>query len=148
MILKAGGQDIGCDLSVLADGVDKVLSQKDHKVKFDVFRLGKKLSLDVNVNDAEEHKIDRFLQIAGAVFHEVTPNLRLQYVGALEGVWLAYASPGSAFDALGISEDDHPGYVHVLIQGISGKPVRNLDQFSSLLEPGVASESHRSDIFD
>ena len=54
--------------------------------KFDVFRLGKKMSLDVSVNDAEEHKIDRFLQIAGAVFHEVTPNLRLQYVGALEGV--------------------------------------------------------------
>ena len=150
VILKAGGQDIGCDLSVLADSVDKVLSQKDHKVKFDVFRLGKKLSLDVNVNDAEEHKIDRFLQIAGAVFHEVTPNLRLQYVGALEGVWLAYASPGSAFDALGISEDDHPGYVHVLIQGISGKPVRNLDQFSSLLEPVLSRQggSHRSqDIF-
>jgi len=144
VILKANGQELGCDLSVLADNVDKMLVQKQNKIKLDVFRLGKSLSLDVNVNDAEEHKIDRFLQIAGAVFHEVTPTLRLKYVGALEGIWLAYASPGSAFDALGISEDDHPGYLNVLIQGIKGQPVRNLDEFVSLVEPVLQKHDESS----
>jgi len=134
VLLKVNGDAIHCDLDRVAEVLDSAVEDKK-RVTFDVQRLGKAMQVQIPVRDAEKSTVKQFLQIAGAVFHEITPTYRLKYTGALNGVWLTYAAPGSVFNEVGLSEEERPGYVHVLIQAVDGTIIKNLKGLRDVLEP-------------
>ena len=97
------------------------------KVTLDIYRNGENLSLDVLVENLEEKKVRRFVRFGGAVFHDITPQLRrLLYLEA-DGVYLPHAAAGSSFSRVGVQERN--GNSKVVILNINGQQIRNLDDF-------------------
>ena len=97
------------------------------KVTLDIYRNGENLSLDVPVENLEEKKVRRFVRFGGAVFHDITPQLRrLLYLEA-DGVYLPHAAAGSSFSRVGVQERN--GNSKVVILNINGQQIRNLDDF-------------------
>ena len=107
---------------------DAILNQNvGKKVTLDIYRNGENLSLDVPVENLEEKKVRRFVRFGGAVFHDITPQLRrLLYLEA-DGVYLPHAAAGSSFSRVGVQERN--GNSKVVILNINGQQIRNLDDF-------------------
>ena len=93
----------------------------------DVYRNGENLSLDVPVEDLEAKKVRRFVRFGGAVFHDITPQLRRTLFLEADGVYLPHAVAGSSFSRVGLQERN--GNSKVVILDINGKQIRNLDDF-------------------
>ncbi len=107
---------------------DAILNQYVGKeVTLDVYRNGENLSLKVPVENLEKKKVQRFVRFGGAVFHDITPQLRrLLYLEA-DGVYMPHAAAGSSFSRVGVQERN--GNSKVVILDINGKQIRNLDDF-------------------
>ncbi len=107
---------------------DAILNQNVGKdVSLEIYRNGEHLILNVPVEDLEERKVQRFVRFGGAVFHDITPQLRrLLYLEA-DGVYLPHAAAGSSFSRVGVQERN--GNSKVVILNINGKQIRNLDDF-------------------
>ncbi len=107
---------------------DAILNQNVGKeVTLDIYRNGENLSLKVPVENLEKKKVQRFVRFGGAVFHDITPQLRrLLYLEA-DGVYLPHAAAGSSFSRVGVQERN--GNSKVVILNINGKQIRNLDDF-------------------
>ncbi len=109
---------------------DAILNQNVGKeVTLDIYRNGENLTLQVPVEDLEKKKVQRFVRFGGAVFHDITPQLRrLLYLEA-DGVYLPHAAAGSSFSRVGVQERN--GNSKVVILNINGMQIRNLDDFVS-----------------
>ncbi len=107
---------------------DAILNQYVGKeVTLDVYRNGENLSLKVPVENLEKKKVQRFVRFGGAVFHDITPQLRrLLYLEA-DGVYMPHAAAGSSFSRIGVQERN--GNSKVVILDVNGKQIRNLDDF-------------------
>lgn len=107
---------------------DAILNQNVGKeVTLDIYRNGENLNLKVPVENLEKKKVQRFVRFGGAVFHDITPQLRrLLYLEA-DGVYLPHAAAGSSFSRVGVQERN--GNSKVVILDINGKQIRNLDDF-------------------
>ena len=107
---------------------DAILNQNVGKeVTLDIYRNGENLTLQVPVEDLEKKKVQRFVRFGGAVFHDITPQLRrLLYLEA-DGVYLPHAAAGSSFSRVGVQERN--GNSKVVILNINGMQIRNLDDF-------------------
>lgn len=107
---------------------DAILNQNVGKeVTLDIYRNGENLSLQVPVENLEKKKVQRFVRFGGAVFHDITPQLRrLLYLEA-DGVYMPHAAAGSSFSRVGVQERN--GNSKVVILNINGKQIRNLDDF-------------------
>ena len=107
---------------------DAILNQYVGKeVTLDVYRNGENLSLKVPVENLEKKKVQRFVRFGGAVFHDITPQLRrLLYLEA-DGVYMSHAVAGSSFSRVGVQERN--GNSKVVILDVNGKQIRNLDDF-------------------
>ena len=107
---------------------DAILNQNVGKeVSLEIYRNGENLTLNIPVEDLEKKKVQRFVRFGGAVFHDITPQLRrLLYLKA-DGVYLPHAAAGSSFSRVGVQERN--GNSKVIILNINGKPIRNLDDF-------------------
>ena len=107
---------------------DAILNQNvGKKVSLEIYRNGENLTLNVPVEDLEKKKVQRFVRFGGAVFHDITPQLRrLLYLEA-DGVYLPHAAAGSSFSRVGVQERN--GNSKVVILNINGKLIRNLDDF-------------------
>ena len=107
---------------------DAILNQYVGKeVTLDVYRNGENLSLKVPVENLEKKKVQRFVRFGGAVFHDITPQLRrLLYLEA-DGVYMPHAAAGSSFSRVGVQERN--GNSKVVILDVNGKQIRNLDDF-------------------
>ncbi len=107
---------------------DAILNQNVGKeVSLEIYRNGENLILNVPVEDLEKKKVQRFVRFGGAVFHDITPQLRrLLYLEA-DGVYLPHAAAGSSFSRVGVQERN--GNSKVVILNINGKLIRNLDDF-------------------
>lgn len=107
---------------------DAVLNQNVGKeVSLEIYRNGENLTLNIPVEDLEKKKVQRFVRFGGAVFHDITPQLRrLLYLEA-DGVYLPHAAAGSSFSRVGVQERN--GNSKVVILNINGKQIRNLDDF-------------------
>lgn len=112
---------------------DAILNQNVGKeVTLDIYRNGENLSLQVPVENLEKKKVQRFVRFGGAVFHDITPQLRrLLYLEA-DGVYLPHAAAGSSFSRVGVQERN--GNSKVVILNINGKQIRNLDDFIEACE--------------
>ncbi len=107
---------------------DAMLNQHVGKtVNLDIYRNGENLSLDVPVENLEEKKVRRFVRFGGAVFHDITPQLRRILYLEADGVYLPHADAGSSFSRVGLQERN--GNSKVVILDINGKQIRNLDDF-------------------
>ncbi len=107
---------------------DAVLNQHVGKnVSLDIYRNGENLRLDVPVEDLELKKVRRFVRFGGAVFHDITPQLRRMLYLEADGVYLPHAVAGSSFSRVGLQERN--GNSKVVILNINGKQIRNLDDF-------------------
>ena len=107
---------------------DAVLDQHVGKnVSLDIYRNGENLRLDVPVEDLELKKVRRFVRFGGAVFHDITPQLRRMLYLEADGVYLPHAVAGSSFSRVGLQERN--GNSKVVILNINGKQIRNLDDF-------------------
>eukprot|EP00939_MAST-03C_sp_MAST-3C-sp1_P005486 g5486.t1 len=136
IILKVGTRTIGCDLSIVAAALDEALKDETASptVDMEVMRLGERKRVTVPVVDANDHKVDRAVQIAGSVFQDLTPGIRILFVGNQDGVWLSYASPGSPFEEIGQSDEDSPGKTQVLVTAVNGHDVKNLDDLVEVFD--------------
>ena len=107
---------------------DAILNQNVGKeVTLDIYRNGVNLNLKVPVENLEKKKVRRFVRFGGAVFHDITPQLRrLLYLEA-DGVYMPHAAAGSSFSRVGVQERN--GNSKVVILDINGKQIRNLDDF-------------------
>ncbi len=107
---------------------DAILNQNVEKnINLDVYRNGENLSLDIPVEDLEAKKVRRFVRFGGAVFHDITPQLRRILFLEADGVYLPHAVAGSSFSRVGLQERN--GNSKVVILDINGKQIRNLDDF-------------------
>jgi len=96
-------------------------------VALDVYRHGKPLRIEVQVDDMEKEKVRRFVRFAGAVFHDITTSLRRRLDFEADGVYMSYASRGSSFAHLGRRAKN--GALSVIVSEMNGLPIRNLDDF-------------------
>ncbi len=96
-------------------------------VTLEIFRNGENLKLNVPVEDLEAKKVRRFVRFGGAVFHDITPQLRRLLFLEADGVYLSHAAAGSSFSRVGLQERN--GNSKVVIMDINGKQIRNLDDF-------------------
>ena len=96
-------------------------------VSLEVYRNGEHLKLDVPVEDLEAKKVRRFVRFGGAVFHDITPQLRRMLFLEADGVYLPHAAAGSSFSRVGLQE--RSGNSKVVILDVNGKQIRNLDDF-------------------
>ena len=107
---------------------DAVLNQNVGKnVTLNIYRNGDNLSLDIPVEDLEAKKVRRFVRFGGAVFHDITPQLRRILFLEADGVYLPHAVAGSSFSRVGLQERN--GNSKVVVLDINGKQIRNLDDF-------------------
>ena len=107
---------------------DAVLNQNVGKsVNLDIYRNGENLRIDVPVEDLEAKKVTRFVRFGGAIFHDITPQLRRILFLEADGVYLPHAVAGSSFSRVGLQERN--GNSKVVILDINGKQIRNLDDF-------------------
>ena len=107
---------------------DAVLNQNVGKnVNLNVYRNGENLSLDVPVEDLEAKKVRRFVRFGGAIFHDITPQLRRMLFLDADGVYLPHAVAGSSFSRVGVQERN--GNSKVVILDINGKQIRSLNDF-------------------
>jgi S1-C subfamily serine protease len=100
----------------------------ENTVTVEIFRSGKPLHIDVYVEDIEKKKIRRFVRFAGAIFHDITPQLRRIYDFAENGINMSYAAEGSSFSNLGY-RDKKNRFFRVIVSEFDGRPIRNLDEF-------------------
>ena len=85
------------------------------------------MTVDIPVEDLEMKKVRRFVRFAGAIFHEITPQLRRLMYFEADGVYLPYADAGSSFSRVGIRE--RSGNSKVVVLEINGRAIRVLDDF-------------------
>ena len=107
---------------------DAILNQNVGKnVTLNIYRNGDNLSLDIPVEDLEAKKVRRFVRFGGAVFHDITPQLRRILFLEADGVYLPHAVAGSSFSRVGLQERN--GNSKVVVLDINGKQIRSLDDF-------------------
>ena len=107
---------------------DAILNRNvTENVTLEIYRNGENLKLDVPVEDLEAKKVRRFVRFGGAVFHDITPQLRRILFLEADGVYLPHADAGSSFSRVGLQERN--GNSKVVILDINGKQIRNLDDF-------------------
>ena len=107
---------------------DAILNQNVEKnVTLNIYRNGDNLSLDIPVEDLEAKKVRRFVRFGGAVFHDITPQLRRILFLEADGVYLPHAVAGSSFSRVGLQERN--GNSKVVVLDINGKQIRSLDDF-------------------
>ena len=124
IIYRINGKLIRDDLYTF----DAILNENTGKsVTLDIYRNGKAVTVEILVEDIELKKVRRFVQFAGSVFHEITPQLRYLLYFEADGVYLPHADAGSSFSRVGIRE--RSGNSKVVIQEINGRAIRNLDDF-------------------
>ena len=112
---------------------DSILDRNVGKsVTLEIYRNGENLKLDVPVEDLEAKKVRRFVRFGGAVFHDITPQLRRMLFLEADGVYLPHAAAGSSFSRVGLQE--RSGNSKVVILDINGKQIRNLDDFIEACE--------------
>ena len=107
---------------------DLVLNQNvDETVGLEIYRNGEQTTIEVPVEDLELKKVRRFVRFAGAMFHDITLDLRRLLYFEAEGVFLPHTDKGSSFSRVGMREQN--GNSKVVIQELNGKVIRNLDDF-------------------
>ncbi len=130
-ILRASDIIYRIDNELIKDDLytfDAILNRNVGKsITLEVYRNGANLNLDVPVEDLEAKKVRRFVRFGGAVFHDITPQLRRILFLEADGVYLPYAAAGSSFSRVGLQERN--GNSKVVILDINGKQIRNLDDF-------------------
>ena len=124
IIYRIGGELIRDDLYTFDAMLDRKVGES---VTLEIYRNGENLKLDVPVEDLEAKKVRRFVRFGGAVFHDITPQLRRILFLEADGVYLPYADAGSSFSRVGLQERN--GNSKVVILDINGKQIRNLDDF-------------------
>ena len=77
LILSVNGEKIGDDLYRFDRIVD---SRTGDAVDIEAVRNGRRFKARLAVRDAETAKVNRFVQFAGGVFQEQTPDIRLHGV--------------------------------------------------------------------
>ena len=124
IIYRINGKPIKDDLYTF----DAVLNRNVGKsVNLNVYRNGENLNLEVPVEDLESKKVRRFVRFGGAIFHDITPQLRRTLFLDADGVYLPHAVAGSSFSRVGVQERN--GNSKVVILDINGKQIRDLDDF-------------------
>jgi len=130
-ILRASDIIYRIDNELIRDDLytfDAILNRNvGESVSLQVYRNGENLNLDVPVEDLEAKKVRRFVRFGGAVFHDITPQLRRILFLEADGVYLPHAAAGSSFSRVGLQERN--GNSKVVILDINGKQIRNLDDF-------------------
>lgn len=121
LILSVNGEKIGDDLYRFDRLVD---SRTGDAVEIEAVRNGRRFKARLAVRDAEAAKVNRFVQFAGGVFQEQTPDIRLHGGFETDGVFLGRADPGSPMS--GVSS-------YTLIEGINGTPTPDLNAFIAVV---------------
>ena len=91
-------------------------------VKLDIYRHGKLLQVETIVEDLEKEKIRRFVRFAGAIFHKITPSLRMKIGFAEDGIYMPYADKGSSFPGL-VAMTLRNGNSEAIISEINGERI-------------------------
>ncbi|UCF93811.1 MAG: trypsin-like peptidase domain-containing protein [Desulfobacterales bacterium] len=125
IVYKLNGALLGDNLYLFDALLD---ANVEKKVRLEVFRSGKPLGIEVYVEDIEKQKICRFVRFAGAIFHDITPQLRRVYDFAGDGVNMSCATDGSSLAHLGY-RDKKNRFFRVIVSEFNGKPLKNLDDF-------------------
>jgi S1-C subfamily serine protease len=134
--LQAGDVIYSVDGAPIGDRLyrfDKIVDKRTGgELTLEFYRRDKKMTARIPVLNAEEYKITRFATFAGGTFHPLTPEIRLDLDIASGGVYLSQAELGSTFGSVGYSSSRNPDRKGVVVQGINGQPVRDLDDFIRL----------------
>jgi len=107
---------------------DAILDQHvGQTVKLDIYRNGEIVEIKVPVDDLEKQKILRFTRFGGAIFHEITPQLRHLLYFDIDGVYMSFSEAGSSFSQVG--RRDRNGNSKIVILEINGQRTQSLADF-------------------
>ncbi len=124
LILTVDGIWVGDNLYLM----DKLVDAKvGGTVTLGMVRNGNPFKAKLEVSDAESLKIQKFVQWAGGVLQDPTPELRLNDCIETEGVFLTQCDNGSSLTSLGYPLEGER-YM-VMIEGVNGAPTPNLKTF-------------------
>ena len=122
-ILRASDIIYRIDNELIKDDLytfDAILNRNvEENVTLEIYRNGENLKLDVPVENLEAKKVRRFVRFGGAVFHDITPQLRRILFLEADGVYLPHADAGSSFSRVGLQERN--GNSKVVISGYKRK---------------------------
>ena len=131
-LLKQGDIIYKLEEKLLYDNLylfDALLDQNvGQTVVLEIFRSGQPLRINVYVEDIEKKKIRRFVRFAGAIFHDITPQLRRVYDFSGDGINMSFAADGSSFSQLGYRDKENR-FFRVIVSEFDGRPIKNLDDF-------------------
>lgn len=126
VILSVNDQMIGDNLYLL----DKLIDEKvDQKVKITVLRFDGNHVFELFVQDAEKQKIKKFVLLGGAVFHDLSSDMRRIFHCEEKGVLMNRSEEGSIFQILGSSAENSVENKRVLVKEIAGQPIDDLNTF-------------------
>jgi S1-C subfamily serine protease len=125
IIYKLEGELLNDNLYLFDALLDKNVGQT---VALELFRSGQPLRINVYVEDIEMQKIRRFVRFAGAIFHDITPQLRRVYDFSGDGINMSFAADGSSFSQLGY-RDKKNRFFRVIISEFDGRSIKNIDDF-------------------
>ncbi|KAL7754476.1 hypothetical protein RI367_000457 [Sorochytrium milnesiophthora] len=105
----------------LAEIMDDNVGQQIH---FQILRQSKIVDVEVSVQDLHDISPSQYLVFGGDVFHSLSYQLARSYYHPVGGVFLAKG--GNIFGVSGIPN-------HSMIVSVNHRPVRNMDEFISVL---------------
>lgn len=108
--------------------VDALLDNNiGNSIEVVVMRNGERLTSELSVQDLFSITPDRFVRVAGAVFHELSYQIASYYAHPVRGVYIAYSgfyfNPSSA-------QDDYTGWV---LDELDDQPTPDLNQFIDVI---------------
>jgi len=137
-------QLIGDNLYLFDRLVDKQVNQT---IKLTVLRREGEVVAQLPVQDLEAQKTEKFVLFGGGTFQDITTRFRWVTGYAGHGIFMNTVRPGTAFASLGIaSDDDNATKRVVVIRGLNGKPVHDLNDFIRVAEE-IRNGAHTTIVF-
>jgi len=148
--LKPGDMIIELDGELIGDNIylfDKLVDAKvGSSVDLTVYRNGKRLSFNLQVEDVEKTKVKKFALFAGGVFHDITSYVRGKFETHEDGVFLSHVVKGSCLTGLGSEIKDQPMSYATVIEELSGHPTPNLGAFIEAIKHILATQNRHINV--
>jgi S1-C subfamily serine protease len=148
--LKPGDMIIELDGELIGDNIylfDKLVDAKvGSTVDLTIYRNGKRLTFNLQVEDVERTKVKKFALFAGGVFHDITSYVRGKFETPCDGVFLSHVVKGSCLTGLGSEIKDQPMAYATVIEEISGHPTPNLDAFIEAIKQILATQNRHINV--
>lgn len=135
IIWKINGQMISADLAKF----DLIMSNsKDKTVKVTLIRDGKEIEQEIELYSIFDHKVNRILDFAGALFFEADDYCAFITGAPIGSLSMANVQTGSSFGAIRENfSENHQNLYRLQITELNGHKVNNLESLIQIMQGAI-----------